>query len=1139
MEVRRVRTPSGRRRDEITRLLPPWGSARGAAQYVENHTEDIDLRLRKSRDEKVSRACGLLHESAAVPLLRRAQASYVPLHGLSGYSFGESTLFASEYARRCAALGLPAAALVDTFSFAGVVEFAHEARRSGVKPLLGCTVELSCGGQLVLIARSRRGFSLLSQLITRAHMLQPRGFPLIELSDLEGLLGEVICLTGGDGGWLHRPIISRQYDLVTERLEQLVRLFGRNLLFAEMERSWLPWEMDHNRRLEELAQGHHVRCVAGGRITHAEAGHFPGQDVMACIDTLCMVDECMGRKPQRGPGQPPVVQSPKRSLNGERYLMPPDVAWERFGDRPDWLAATHSVAALVDDDVLPSRTDLPAFCEDAPTALRERVLLGARERYGILTIPQKKRLDLELNRIIRLGYSDHFLIATDFCDYARNEGILFSARGSVVDSMVAYCLGWSRIDAFKNQLHFERFLPGDGTKRPDIDIDFEAKHREAVRDYCAQKYGSDHVAGLAAYGAMCVRGIVREVGKAMAIPEPLIGFLAKRIHDGVSPEQLEKAIQKKPELVKSGIPIERFQWVFRLAEMLQDVPRNLRAHSSGLVISATPISHTVPLQPSATPNARGSLPLIQWDKRSSKYFFDKFDILCLRGQDVLSGVQREVDGIDVEDIPLDDPDTFRAFRAGELIGIPQSASPAMRQAHVRLQSEDLTDVSLVQAGIRPGVGGAVKINELIQRRRGLKSFEYEHPLLEKILGNTYGIVVFQEQVDQLLEEFCQYTPGEAEDIREKIHKNRREDYGRIIQDELIERMGTKGFSRSVAEHVFQLIAGFKGYGFAQGHALAFAEISIRSVYCQQNYPAEYFASLFNAQPAGYYGPCTLAVEARQRGVRILGPCVQRSSVDFSVEDVVSNQDPQLKIPNGGVRIGLKQIAGLSSKVQEQIVASAPYGHWVDFLKRVRPTRPEAEALVLCGALDALIENRLALLWELPDALRNEESTMFESEPPLLDHPHQLSAIEQRILERQILGMDIEHHLMAFERERVSAKGGQTSQDIRRLPPGTKAIAVGNPIRLRFPPTPSGKRVVFFDLQDETGILNVTAFDRTYQRDGHAIVCSPFITVIGVTQDRDGHTAFLAHRVFPYDPKATMSQVGDLALPIGVADFLVG
>jgi len=470
----------------------------------------------------------------------------------------------------------------------------------------------------------------------------------------------------------------------------------------------------------------------------------------------------------------------------------------------------------------------------------------------------------------------------------------------------------------------------------------------------------------------------------------------------------------------------------------------------------------------------------------------------------------------------------------------------MRQAHVRMRTENLHDASLVQAGIRPGVGGAVKLNELIARRRGLKPYAFEHPEMERILGLTYGIVVFQEQVDQLLQTFCGYTSGEAEDIRDAIHKRRREDFAESIRAEVVRRVVERGFGEELAARVYELVAGFKGYGFAQGHALAFAEISIRSIYCQQNLPAPYFAALLNAQPAGYYGPCTIANEARNRGVAVLGPDVNFSGYDFEVEDVRSENDPKIVVPAGGVRIGLRQVSGVSEQLARGIVrerANGLYDSVFDFCARLRPNRDELERLILCGAFDRMHPNRRAVLWASRAALdwstgAGEGALPLRFREPELPEVEDFSEREKAILERRVLGMDVRRHLMAFERGRVRSKGGLTATEASRLAPGTRAFVVGNPIRLRFPPTQSGRRVLFFDLEDETGLLNVTVFEEAYQRDGHAIVCSPYATVLGEAQDRDGYMAFLAHRVFPYRPTLA-AAVPEEPLPVGAADFLVG
>lgn len=1162
-EFTRFIDASGVRR-EISRELDPLELEAAPPSEAEDLREDWSLRIHKKREEKMA----LARLSYGAP--ERATASdharppglqscpYIPLHVVSGYAFGRGTMLPEEIAVFANHIGAEAAALADPHSLVGAVEFVRACRGVGVKPLVGSSIEVPEGGELVLIARSKSGYEQLSQLITSCHLGEPRLFPLGSWDRIRTYSRDLVCLTGGDSGPVNR-LISKGRDREAEAmLRSLAEVYGSQL-FVEIERSYLPWEISTNRKLEVLAKEIGISCVAGGLVTHARPQHAPVHDMLVCIDSLCTVEEVIGRKSRRHPDQPQVEPRPERPLNAERYLRTSEEMSALYADRPDLLANTRGVAARCDDDVLPSRTQLPCLFEDPNHALREITWMGANLVYDKTPPKLKRRIEKELDRIQRLNFSGHFLTMWDACRWAREQDILFSGRGSVVDSAVAYCLGFSRIDAFAHNLHFDRFLPEDGSKRPDIDIDFEAHRRDDVRNYLIRKYGEDRVATVAAVGAYLSRGIIREVSKAFGIPVELVTYVNKRLHGGVSADRLASALESRPELKGSHIPKERFTWVMALAERMMDVPRNIRAHSSGVVISSRPLCETVPVMWSGSDGEESHLRIIQWDKRSAKHYFDKFDILCLRGQDVLSGTERRLrirGDFSAERVPLDDPDTYAAMRAGELIGIPQSASPAMRQAHTRLRTQDLADASLVQAGIRPGVGGAVKLNEMIARKRG-KPFTISHPDLEEILGHTYGIIVFQEQVDQLLQVFCGCTSGEAEEIREAIHKKRREDFGDQIRVDLLDRIEKRGYLQPIAEEVVELVAGFKGYGFAQGHALAFAELSIRSIYCQQNFPAEYFAAILDAQPAGYYGPCTLVNEARSRGVRILQPDVNSSRCEFTVEDVLSEQPPHIVVPRGAIRVGLNQISGITEDLKQRIQDASVYPEdktepelqqpsggglamlvreaqgtdirkrfrsFFDFVARLRPARDELERLILCGAFDSLHSNRRQLLWAIPHAIEYTAEVgqigglpLEYVEPELPLGIEDFTAAEKAIYERSLLDLDVARHWMAFERERVMKKGGITSAEARRLPDREKAFVVGNPIRLRFPPTPSGKRVVFFDLEDEAGLLNVTCFDAVYQRDGHAIVCSPFVTVVGQAQHRDEHVAFLASRVFPFKP----------------------
>lgn len=1149
LEIHRFIDAKGIRRQE-ERPLPPLRTVQtsGSETYDEDFKEEICLRIQKARDEKVARACGLLpNQDVANFIVDPGKQRYAALHVYSGYAFGQSTFSAAEIPAVAGQRSYKAVLIADPFSLVGAMEFWKTADIVGVHPLIGATFEMEEGGSLVLVAQNREGWKSLSRLITACHLEEPRQYPLCNWQRLERHTQGLLCLTGGDNGPINRFLNRKEKDKAEATLNRLANLYGKDNVFIEIERSFLPWEKTVNDHLLELAANLKITAMAGGQITHSRPEHFVAQDTLVCIESLCLIDEIVGRKPIRDPAQPQIKFPPQRALNAERYLRSASGMEKLFADRPDLLANTEKIIERCEKDILPKRTELPVLYPNEAAVLRAETYLGAKNLHKTITNKLKARLDHELDRIINSGFAGHFLIAWDMCRWSREQGILLSGRGSVVDSAVAYCLGLSRIDAYKHNLHFDRFLPGDGSKRPDIDIDFEARRRDDVRNYLVRKYGNDHVATVGAIGTFFTRGIVREVGKVMGIPHESLDYLVKRLHGSVSPTNLEKAIDAKPELRDSGIPRERFHWVFKLADIMMDLPRNLRSHSSGVVISRDPIADTVPVIQSAVEGVR----ILQWDKRSAKKCFDKFDILCLRGNDVLSDTETRVRtqqmDFRVEGLSTDDEEPYRAMRAGELIGIPQSASPAMRQAHIRLGTKDLGDARLVQAGIRPGVGGAVKLNELIARRKG-KPYSFSHPELERILGPTYGIIVFQEQVDMLLQTFGGYTSGQAEDARESIHKKRKDDYVRSIKEQVIERVMGNGYPRNIAEEVYELVAVFQGYGFAEGHALAFADISVRCIWCQQNFPAEYFSALLDAQPAGYYGPCTIINEARTRGVKVLPPDINISDLKFSVEDVQAEEDPKIVFPNGGIRVALNQLKGLSKPTREAIVYNRLQGRYTslfDFAARVKPNRDELELLILSGALDTIHNNRRAALWAVPEAqnfaatvnLGPNSLPLQQPEPDLPQGVKDFSNEEKALYERAILEMDVAKHLMAFERERVAAKGVITSAEASRLPNLQKAYVVGNPIRLRFPPTQSGKRVVFFDLEDETGLLNVTCFDDTYVRYGHTIVCSPYVTIYGEAQERDDHIAFLAQQVFPYHP-VIHRQNTQQPLPIVTGDYLV-
>lgn len=1098
---------------------------------IEDHRIDFSLKVQKVRDEKVLRACGLLPDQDFSPLASSARFQhFVGLHAVSAYSFGQSSILAEEFGPLAAGAGIPSLLLADRFSVAGSYEFQRSLAKVGVRALHGATVELIPEGELVLVAQSKRGWATLCQLLTQCHLKHERRFPRATWELLEHYSQHLLCIVPGSLSHLYWLISKRDFDEAKIHLEKLRSIYGKNKVFIEIEKSWLPHEDRILRDLAEFAKRMDVIAVAGGPKTHARRHHYPAMDVNACIEGLCAIEDIEDRRGRFGSLNVKPRYSTRRFPNAERFFMTLPELVALYKDEPHLLDNTRHIAELCDDNILPSRASLPPVADNEPEELDRIVQKSIQQMRPNATKGYLNRLKRELNCIKRLGFAGHFIVAYDLCKHARTLGVGYSARGSVVDSLVAYHLEMTTINAYDHQLFFDRFLPSDGSKRPDIDIDFEASRRNDMRQYLVKRFGADHVCTVAAFGSMSTRGIVREVGKVMGLPDSMIGFLSKKVHAGIPPNKLIAALEKRPELRDSNINRERYRWIFRLAERLTDIPRNIRAHSSGVIISAEPITNYVPKQLSGDDLTE----IIQWDKRSAKFVFDKFDILCLRGQDVLGETTHELGKDRLDEAEWNNERTYHIMASGQLIGVPQSASPAMRQAHVRLRTENLFDASLVQAGIRPGVGGAVKINELIARRRG-KEYCIEHPDLEPILGLTYGIIVFQEQVDQLLQKFAGYTAGEAEDIRERIYKMRRESFAASIRQEVLDRITARGYPNNVAELVYEYVSGFEGYGFAQGHALAFAEISLKCTHLQNAYPATYFAALLNAQPAGYYGPITIANEARLRGIRILRPNIYGSKV----KSYAINEDT--------IQLGWKDMYSLSDKRKnelESVTFESKASNIFEAISTANLSISEFEVLIKVGAFDAIERNRRKLLWSakevwsLANSMNSQSLNFADYLPAKERYVKPFSSAEEAILDRKLLGLDVDRHIVAYERSHIKEHGCLSVKEVLQLKPGEKCAVVGNPIRLRFPPTKSGKRVVFFDLEDETGLLNVTCFDATYIRDGAAIICSPYVTIRGEVQDRDGHLAFLASRVFPYKPVLmSQDQIDESIFSVG--DFLVG
>lgn len=995
--------------------------------------------------------------------------SFVHLHTHTSFSFLDGGSSIEELVNKAAGFGMPALAVTDHDNLCAAVKFNSAARAAGVKPLQGVEVTMENGCHLVLLARSFRGYASICRLLTRAHLDHPRGEPRTRFEDL-GQLNDVIVLSGCRRGELASLILACDYPQALQKAQQYLHLLGRNNFFIELQDNLLPGTRYLNHRLLELAEKLGIEVAASNNVHYANRQDFIIHDLLSCVRTLSRVNQV----------------HPCRPLNGENYFKSPHEMKTLFSFCPRAIENTLHIADQCEPVFREQEFHFPRFVleagQSAGAELRERAFKGAMSRYGRISRKAAERLETELEIIIKLGFADYFLAVGDLVEFARREGIRYAGRGSAADSLVAYCLYITDVDSLKRGLLFERFMSLERKGMPDIDIDFEARRRDRVIDYVYHRYGEERVARVATYNTFQARSAIREIGKALGFAEEELGSIAKKMPH-THADNIRKMLELLPELQGSNLKEERCRLLLDVCEKIAGFPRFLGTHLGGVVISDVPLVHLSPLQKSAL----GPV-ITQFDKDDVEALgLAKLDLLSLRTLSVIgearSCLAETGNELDYEHIPLDDRATYEMIRSGETIGVFQLESPAQRALQARLEASHMEDVVASMALIRPGPIKGNMVEPYIARRQGREAVSYLHPLLKPILEKTYGVVLFQEQVIEIAIAVAGFSPGEADQLRRVMtHARSRKDM-EAIGEKFIVRAIEKGIKAEVAREIFSYIAGYASYGFCEAHAAAFATTSYKTAYLIRHYPAHYFAAILNHQPMGYYPPAIICLEARRRGVKMLPPDVNCSGINFSVE-------------GEGIRTGLKQVKGISREALEGILQARShevFSSLTDFVNRTLLDSDIMENLVKCGALDSLGVNRRHMLADLPALLdmarsrsRGEEILFVNDESGGDCLHHDFSPLEKALLERSLLGIDIDKHIMAFYRPELQRQQVLSSREIKKLPGGKRVKAAGLLLRPHRPPTRSGKITVFFSLEDEFGLVDVTMFEDRYLRYGQYV-----------------------------------------------------
>jgi error-prone DNA polymerase len=1023
---------------------------------------------------------------------------FAHLHIHTPFSFLDGAAGIRDLARAAARWEMPALAMTDHNNVSAAVQFHQACEAEGLKPIIGAELTLVGGHHLTLLAENPRGYANLCRLLSHAHLSQPRRQPAASIEALREYSEGLVCLSGCRRGRVPSLILGRQLPEALEAARELRGIFGPERFFLELQRVGLPGTRRLHEHLAELGERLGIGLVATNNVHHLRREDFRVHDVLTCARTLTVLDDV----------------HPERRLNAQAYLRSPAQMQECFADCPQALQNAARLAERCEPGLRPGQYRFPAYelppGETAPGLLRKLVWEGAKRRYGRITRVARERLEHELTVIGKLGFDEYFLVVWDLLRFAREKGIRFAGRGSAADSAVAYCLGIANVDAIARQLLFERFMSLERAAMPDIDIDFEAERRDDVMAYVIERYGRDHVAMVATYNTFQARSAVRDLGKAMGFPLSDVDRLARHL-PYISAKEIDAAFERVPELRDSGLPKSRYRQLIEIAHSVAGFPRHLSTHLGGIVVTREPLMEITPVQMAAK-----GLPVIQFDKDDVEDLgLVKLDLLCLRTlgavEDTVQAIRAREPGFDYDTIPDDDPASYELVAASDTVGVFQLESPAQKALHARLQPDRFEDLISAVAIIRPGPILANMVDPYIQRRRGKAPVSYLHPSLERILGKTYGVVLFQEQVIEIATEIAGFTPGESDQLRRAMTHNRSwEEMERIGQHFIAQAMA-RGVEERIAKEIFSYIQAYAGYGFCEAHAAAFADTAYKTAYLKRHYPAEFFAALLSNQPMGYYPPNTLLWEAKRKGIRVLGPDINASAAKYTIEA-------------GAIRVGLEQIRGIGKSALDRIAeareVAGPFSSLADFCRRTRLDRDAIRDLILTGTLDSLCPNRRQLLWDLaalgdptcldaqlsfpsphrvgaPFMAPNHVGARFiapnsKAQAPLPD----FSPNEKWWQELDRLGLALSRHPLDIARESLQQRGVLTCAEAREGRTGATVKVAGLIIRPHRPPTKSGRTVVFFSLEDETEVLEVTVFESVYQKCGRAIFTQPLLLATG-------------------------------------------
>ncbi|MEM7198778.1 MAG: DNA polymerase III subunit alpha [Planctomycetota bacterium] len=1017
---------------------------------------------------------------------------FVHLNVRSHYSLLTSTCRLGGLVKAAAQDEQRALALTDAGNLFGAIEFYQECRRADVKPILGMSAfyaavsRLEPSGadnpthQLTLLAENNAGWENLKQLSSLAHVEGFHYRPRIDAEALSRHSEGLIALSGGLTSEISQHLLAARTEAAKAAAERFVEILGPDRFYLELMQTGYEPQDRVTRGLVELHRDLGTPVVATNDV------HYLAPEDWIAHDVLLAIRESK------------TLNAPNRFRMGSRelYFKTRAKMAAQFSSLPDALSNTVAIAERCDVEIDFSTYHLPVFVAETgeePDALFDRICReGAVERYGTVTPEITKRLEYEMGIIRKLGFVSYFLITWDFIREARKQGIpVGPGRGSAAGSIVAYCMRITDLDPLRYNLIFERFLNAARVTMPDIDIDFCGNRRDEIIDYVRDKYGRSNVSQIITFGTMASRGVIRDVGRALEVPLAEVDKLAKKIPQGPG-ASLQKALESDPELGELRDASPERKRLFEMALKLEGLARHSSIHAAGVVVADRPLVEHVPLARNGTEYTT------QWQMTElEEVGLLKVDFLGLKTLTILNEAVRlihEVTGtlVDLDHLDLADRPTFELMTRGDTLGVFQLESQGMRELLARLKPDSFEDVIAVLALYRPGPLGSGMVDMFVRRKHGEEETKYPHESLRQVLEETYGVIVYQEQVMRIANILADFSMNQADALRKAMGKKKPEVMAKF-KEQFIEGAVNLKHKHNFAKEIFETMEYFAGYGFNKSHSAAYALLTYQTAYLKAHYPTEFLAANLTTESGNSDKIREFVDESKRMDIKIRPADVNTSRSYFTVED-------------GAVRFGLGAVKGVGARAAELVGEvrdqDGPYRSLDEFCDRLDPTcvnKTALEALAKAGAFDELgihrrhafetIDSAMRGAAQARDDRRKGQGLLFgarDAVAPPTEEPvsvEEWGEAERLANEKQALGFYFSGHPFEKRGKFYSRLAGQTSSDLRDIENGTEVQIAGMIAAVRIMQIKSGRnagqKMARFALEDLDGVVSVTCFARTY------------------------------------------------------------